>query len=49
MTTTYTHVNDLANEVRPPGKGILSRTLCNDDRLKLLPFGLAARDRKGCP
>jgi hypothetical protein len=34
MTTTYTHFGDLAKEARPPDKGILSRTLYNDDRLK---------------
>ncbi len=39
MTTAYTHFSDLANEVRPPAKGILSRTLYNDDRLKVVLFG----------
>jgi hypothetical protein len=34
MTTTYTHFSDLAKEVQPPDKGILSRTLFNDERLK---------------
>jgi hypothetical protein len=29
MTTTYTHFSDLAKEVQPPDKGILSRTLSN--------------------
>ncbi len=33
MSPTYTHFSDLAKEVQPPDKGILSRTLCNDDRL----------------
>jgi quercetin dioxygenase-like cupin family protein len=41
MTTTYTHVSDLAKEVQPPDKGILSRTLFNDDRLKVVLFGFA--------
>jgi quercetin dioxygenase-like cupin family protein len=41
MTTTYTHFSDLAKEVRPPDKGILSRTLFNDDRLKAVGFGFA--------
>ena len=41
MTTTYTHVSDLAKEVQPPDKGILSRTLFNDDRLKAVIFGFA--------
>src|SRR5215470_5057940 len=41
MTMTYTHFSDLAKEVRPPDKGILSRTLFNDDRLKAVLFGFA--------
>ena len=39
--TPYTHINDLAKEVQPPDKGILSRTLFNDDRLKAVIFGFA--------
>ena len=39
MTTIYTHFSDLAKEVQPPDKGILSRTLYNDDRLKAVLFG----------
>ena len=41
MTMTYTHVSDLAKEVQPPDKGILSRTLFSDDRLKVVLFGFA--------
>ncbi len=41
MTLPYTHVLDLAHEVQPPDKGILSRTLFNDDRLKAILFGFA--------
>ena len=41
MATTYTHFSDLAKEVQPPDKGILSRTLFNDDRLKAVAFGFA--------
>ena len=41
MTMTYTYVSDLAKEVQPPDKGILSRTLYNDDRLKAVAFGFA--------
>ena len=41
MTTTYTHFSDLAKEVQPPDKGILSRTLFSDDRLKVVLFGFA--------
>jgi quercetin dioxygenase-like cupin family protein len=37
--TTYTHVDDLAKEVQPPEKGILSRTVYSDDRLKAVAFG----------
>src|SRR5262245_61415525 len=41
MTFPYTLVNDLPSEVQPPDKGILSRTLHNDDRLKAVLFGFA--------
>ena len=41
MTTTYTYFSDLLKEVQPPDQGILSRTLCNDDRLKVVLFGFA--------
>jgi quercetin dioxygenase-like cupin family protein len=41
MTMTYTHFSDLAKEVQPPDKGILSRTLFSDDRLKAVLFGFA--------
>ncbi len=41
MTTSYTHFGDLAREVPPPDKGILSRTLFSDDRLKAVAFGFA--------
>jgi len=41
MTSPYTLSSDLANEVQPPDKGILSRTLFNDDRLKVVLFGFA--------
>jgi quercetin dioxygenase-like cupin family protein len=30
---------DLAKELQPPDKGILSRTLFNDDRMKAVIFG----------
>jgi quercetin dioxygenase-like cupin family protein len=35
----YTVFLDLAKEVQPPDKGILSRTLFNDDHLKVVLFG----------
>jgi len=41
MTTAHTHFSDLAKEVQPPDKGILSRTLFSDDRLKAVLFGFA--------
>ncbi len=41
MTTTYTHISDLAKEIQPPDKGILSRTMFNDDRIKVVLFGFA--------
>jgi quercetin dioxygenase-like cupin family protein len=37
--TPHTHINDLAKEVQPPDKGILSRTLHNDGGLKAVIFG----------
>src|SRR5262249_20605091 len=36
---------DLAKEVQPPDKGILSRTLFRDDRLKAVLFGLAQGEK----
>ena len=35
----YRHISDLAKEVQPPEKGILSRTLFNDDKVKAVLFG----------
>ena len=34
MTTTYTHILDLAKEAEPPADGILSRTVFHDERIK---------------
>jgi quercetin dioxygenase-like cupin family protein len=42
MSANYTLLADLAKEVEPPAKGILSRTLYNDERLKVVLFGYAA-------
>ena len=39
MTANYTHFLDIAKEVQPPDKGILSRTIFSDDRLKVVVFG----------
>ena len=41
MTTSYTHFSDLTQETQPPDKGILSRTLFSNDRLKVVLFGFA--------
>ncbi len=38
MTTTYTHILDLAQEAEPPEEGILSRTVFQDERLKAVIF-----------
>ena len=37
----HTCILDLAQTARPPDKGILSRTLHNDERLKAVIFGFA--------
>lgn len=39
--TPYTHITDLAKEAQPPEKGILSRTLFNDEKIKAVIFGFA--------
>lgn len=39
MKTLYTHIGDLAKEAPAPEKGILSRTIYNDDRVKAVVFG----------
>ncbi len=41
MTTTYTHISDRAKEAQPPEKGILSRTIFNDEKVKAVIFGFA--------
>ncbi len=41
MDTPYTLVVDLVRELEPPAKGILSRTLYGDERLKAVGFGFA--------
>lgn len=43
--TPYTHIEDLTKEAQPPAKGILSRTLFNDDRLKVVTFGFGAGEQ----
>ena len=39
MATPYTYFHDLVKEAQIPDKGILSRTLYSDDRLKVVLFG----------
>lgn len=39
MTTSYTHILDLAREAEPPADGILSRTIYQDDHIKAVVFG----------
>ena len=39
MITAYTHILDLAKEAESPADGILSRTVCQGDRLKAVVFG----------
>ena len=40
--TPYLHINDLANEAQAPVKGILSRTLHNDEKMKAVLFAFGA-------
>jgi quercetin dioxygenase-like cupin family protein len=39
MTSAYTHILDLAKEAEPPADGILSRTIHQDDQIKVVVFG----------
>ena len=39
MTLSYTHIVDLAEEVKPPADGILTRTIFNDENIKAVIFG----------
>ena len=39
--TTYMHISYLAKEAQPPEKGILSRTIFNDEKVKAVIFGFA--------
>ena len=42
--TTYMHISDLAKEAQPPEKGILSRTIFNDEKVKAVIFGFGQGD-----
>lgn len=39
MTSTYTHILDLAKEVVPPADGVFSKTIYQDDQIKAVVFG----------
>jgi hypothetical protein len=41
MTLPYSPISDLAKDVQPPDKGIVSRTVFSDDRFKPVRFGFA--------
>jgi len=42
MSTSYTCFEDLAKEIDPPADGTLSRTIYQDDRVKVVLFGFSA-------
>src|SRR5438128_9635929 len=42
MSKDYICVSDLATEIEPPADGILSRTVLQDERLKVVLFGFSA-------
>ena len=42
MAERYTMFDDLSREIEPPRDGTLSRTIYQDDRLKVVLFGFAA-------
>lgn len=42
MSTAFTHIADICTEHPIPTSGTLSRTLHNNDRVKVLWFGFAA-------
>ncbi len=42
MTPAYTHIADLVAEAEPPDRGILSRTIYQDDQIKAVVFGFDA-------
>jgi len=42
VADNYVFIRDLAEQARPPASGILSQTLHNDERTKIVLFGFAA-------
>lgn len=43
MDASYAYFPDLAKEAEPPADGILSRTLFQDDRIRVVIFGFGPR------
>ncbi len=41
MSTSYTHILNLAEVAEPPADGILSRTVFQDDQVKVMTFGFS--------
>lgn len=41
MSRSFTMFADVGREVEPPAEGILTRTLFQDDRIKVVAFGFA--------
>ncbi len=41
MVAPYTILSNLAKEIQPPDKGIFSRTIFGDERVKVIAFGFA--------
>ncbi len=42
MNPRYAYIGDLSQEARPPADGILSRTMYEDEHLKVIIFGFGA-------
>jgi quercetin dioxygenase-like cupin family protein len=42
MTRPYTHIADLSGEVETPEDGTFSRTIYQDERIKVVLFGFSA-------
>jgi quercetin dioxygenase-like cupin family protein len=42
MSTSYTHIADIARQAEPPVDGILSRTVYSDEKVKAVVFGFDA-------
>ena len=42
MATDFTHIIDMAGQAPPPEDGILSRTVFEDEKIKVVMFGFGA-------